>query len=151
MWVPDTQHNVDDAACSLVYRLKQHLGSQAHADQLSQSKYEETVQAAEVVVTEYNEDKTTAPIIRKRKMDVDEAPPREPPQAQPLVVQPLRNPRWSGNRGSSSSAGLPVVEGMNMDKQERARRYLATLGTSELRDMVRLVMDEFQQRESRGL
>ena len=78
--MPDTQHNVDDAACSLVCRLKQHLGSQAHADQLSQSKYEETVQAAEVVVTEYNEDKTTAPIIRKRKMDDDEAPPQEPPQ-----------------------------------------------------------------------
>ena len=65
--MPDTQHNVDDAACSLVYRLKQHLGSQAHADQLSQSKYEETVQAAEVVVTEYNEDKTTAPIITIRR------------------------------------------------------------------------------------
>ena len=40
---------------------------------------------------------------------------------------------------------------MNLEKQDRARRYLSTLGTAELRDMVRLVMNEWQQRESRGL
>ena len=40
---------------------------------------------------------------------------------------------------------------MNLEQQDRARRYLSTLGTAELRDMVRLVMDEWQERESRGL
>ena len=161
MWVPDTAQKVNDAATSLVTRLKQHLGSQAHADVLSDTMYEETLKGCEIVVKEWEEDEPVAPpIIRNRRMDeppqgslLDEAPPREPPQAQPLVsLQQQQNPRWPGNK-SSSSAGLPVVgsagmEGMNM---ERARRYLATLGTSELRDMVRLVMDEFQQRESRGV
>ena len=42
-------------------------------------------------------------------------------------------------------------EDMNLEKQARARRYLGMLRTAELRDMVRLVMNEWQQRESRGL
>ena len=59
--MPDTQHNVDDTACSLVYRLKQHLGSQAHADVLSDTRYEETLKGCEIVVKEWEEDEPVAP------------------------------------------------------------------------------------------
>ena len=67
-----------------------------------------------------------------------------PPQAQPLITMS----RWPGSRRRYE--GIEGSEGMNLEKQGRARRYLSMLGTAELRDMVRLVMNEWQQRESRG-
>ena len=126
-------------------RLKQHLWS-AHEEQgLSEGRIKNMRKNVRAGVQEHAGDKLlVAKIIRKRKT-VEQPTDSMEGQAQPLVAMS----RWPGSRRRYEC--IEGSEGMNLEKQDRARRYLSTLGTAELRDMVRLVMNEWQQRESRGL
>ena len=107
------------------------------------------LKSVRVDVQEHADDKPlVAKIIRKRKavaQPTESMEDQAQPPAQPLITMS----RWPGSRRRYE--GIEGSEGMNLEKQDRARRYLSTLGTAELRDMVRLVMNEWQQRESRGL
>ena len=146
-WVDDTEQKEKDASASVMSRLQQHLYANAvYKDhELTEAKCENMLKSVQVDVQAYEDEKLPeAKIIRKRRAveqprdSMEDLPP-------PLVAKP----RWP-----SSSSNVPFVtgtEGMSSDKSDRARRFLSTLGTAELRDMVRLVMNEWQQRESRGI
>ena len=153
VWVPDTPQNEKDASETVMDRLKQHVWSVQEEHGLSEGQIKNMLNSVHVDVREHEEDDKPMPtIIRKRKA-VEQPTDSMEDQAQPQPLITMSRRRWPG----SSSSGAPSVpfgtgsEGMNLDKQDRARRYLSTLGTAELRDMVRLVMNEWQQRESRGI
>ena len=142
--VPDTEQNEKDASSSVMARLRQHLWSVYEDHELSEGKFENMLKSVQVDVQE-DVKPPAAKIIRKRRA-VEQPRDSMENQAQSVITMS----RLPG----SCSSNVPFVtgtEGMNTDKQDRARRYLSTLGTAELRGMVRLVVNEWQQRESRGL
>ena len=133
----------------MVTRLKQHLWSVHEEHGLSEGRIKNMRKSVLADAQEHAGDKLLlAKIIRKRtavEQPTDSMEDQAQPQVQPLITMS----RWPGSRRRYE--GIEGSEGMNLEKQDRARRYLSTLGTAELRDMVRLVMNEWQQRESRGL
>ena len=151
VWVPDTPQNEKDASETVMDRLKQHVWSVQEEHGLSEGQIKNMLKSVQVDVQEHEDDKPPeAKIIRQRKA-VKQPTDSMEDQAQPQVQPRITMSRWPGSRSSPSVPFVTGSEGMNLDKQDRARRYLSTLGTAELRDMVRLVMNEWQQRESRGL
>ena len=151
VWVPDTPQNERDASETVMTRLKQHLWAIYEEHCFKEAQIKHMLKNVRVDVQEHADDKPlVAKIVRKRKAVAQPTESMED-QAQPPTQPLITMSRWPGSRSSPSAPFVTGSEGMNLEKQDRARRYLSTIGTAELRDMVRLVMNEWQQRESGGL